>query len=112
MSFILLSFGIAVPVVLWVVVGFHVGLQDSARELAWLSISCYYVIIIYLETCNVAWQQTRDDLILLSLNFSIVSIFLLVLASATLFCEQPMFACGVLDISYVYVHCFSSEPYK
>ena len=87
------------PVVLWVAVGFNVGLQESARELAWLLIPCYYVIyiIIIIETCNVAWQRTRDDLILSSFNFSIFSIFLIIMASVTLFCEE--------------LCVFSSKPY-
>ena len=80
-------------VILWVAVGFHVGLQDSELAIYLISVmlhclfACLFVVVVVLETCDAAWQQTRDDLILSSFNFSIFSILLIVVASANLLGE-------------------------
>ena len=56
-SFVLLSFGAVVSVILWVAVGFHVGLQDSELAVYLISamlhclFACLFVVVVVLETC-------------------------------------------------------------
>jgi hypothetical protein len=96
-----LSLGIVVSVMLWVAVGFQVGLQESKLQLA----SNESYIFIHVDTCDMAWQQTRDDLILSSFNFSIVSVLLIVVVSVTIMSKQShMHSCMHSILSGVYTY--------